>query len=258
MWLARACTLWLLSALPAAAMSGSLTVAVAVADDAPPLTYGAPDAPRGLYPALIAAAFADSGQPATLRALPWRRALALLDQGQAAVGGIYRIDRRDTRYDYSEPLFTEHLVLVTRRGHPVHLRALTDLAGQRIGVLAGWRYGGGFWRVRRDGRSMVNETGSDRQNFDMLRRGRLDAVLSLERVARPILRQPRYASLTLRLVPHGARPTYLAFSKNAHAGATLAAFNLGLRRLKQHGRYRQLVAEALSAPVPTDAVDRRP
>lgn len=249
--------LGLLSWQPGAAVSGPLTVAVAVANDAPPLMYGAPDAPGGLYPALIEAAFARGGLHVSLRALPWRRALASLDQGQVAVAGIYRVGRRDTRYDYSDPLFTEHLVLVTRRDHPLRVRALTDLVGLRIGVLSGRRYGGGFRQVRQDARSMVNETGSDRQNFDMLRLGRLDAVLSLERVARPLLRQPQYAGLTLSPVPQGERATYLAFRRGAHAGAELAAFNLGLRRLKQSGRYRELVAQTLSAPVPVAALDGR-
>lgn len=225
-------------------------VAIHVGSDNPPFMYGASDHAQGIYPALIRAAFAGSPYQPEIGAVPWRRALAELDLGRAGVGGLYRTAARRADYDFSAPLLTERIVLVTRTAHPLHFRGVGDLRGLRLCVRAGWKYSRAYGQARRAGAFQTSETGSDPQALRMLSLGRCDAALSLERTARPLLRQPEFAALHIEAVALSAQSTYLAFHKSAHAGALLQAFNQGLGRLRRSGRYRQLIREARSASAP--------
>lgn len=216
----------------------------------PPFMYGSSNQAEGLYPELIGAVFHQMGRPVSLAAKPWKRALGELDLGIAGVGGIYKTEDRLKKYDFSEPLFVERIVVYYNHDKAVNYRMLSDLYGKRVGILLGWSYGDKFDNARKAGKIIVEEVYADTQNFDKLVQGRVDAVLAIEQVGSSLMREPRNASVGKSLVFLAENPTHLAFNKQMHVEALLSAFNRALNEIKKNGTYTQIVDKMATASKP--------
>jgi polar amino acid transport system substrate-binding protein len=239
--------LGLLLALASAAVVAQDVVRVDVDDGNPPFMYASGGKAAGLYPALLRAVFEAMHMPLALDAKPWRRALSELDTGAAGVGGIYKTEVRALKYDYSEPLFVEQIVVCDNSRKPVGFKALPDLYGKRIGLLNGWSYGDTFDQVRKAGRLIGEEVRTDALNFAKLQLGRLDAVLIIKEAAAVLLKDGSYPEVQCAAEPLVQNPTYLAFHKSAHRQELLQAFDKALRTLKGDDmRYEQIVTASFA------------
>lgn len=221
-------------------------VAIEVDAANPPFMYGSVTSAKGLYPALIETIFAMNGTQVRLAAKPWKRALSDLEQGHAGVAGLYKNSERSKKYDFSQPLFTERIMVFYNRQRPVAYHNLTDLNGKHVGVLAGWSYGDAFDQARHSNHFMVSEANSDAQNMAKLAAGRLDVVLAIAETGQRQIRQGGMKLLTMAPQPMTENQTYLAFSKKAGASALLQAFDAGLQALKKTQLYSEIIKNELS------------
>jgi len=213
----------------------------------PPFMYGSASSAKGIYPALIETVFGMIGTPVSLSAKPWRRVLRNVDLGRAGVAGIYKNQQRSQKLDFSEPLFSERIMVFYNRQHPVKVQGLADLEGKHIGVLAGWSYGDAFDLARQDNHFTVSEANSDAQNMAKLAAGRLDLVLAVEETGSAQVNLAHSKQINMLPVPLFKNLTYLAFNKKVHATLLLQRFNAGLQELKETPQYNLIVKNALSA-----------
>lgn len=208
----------------------------------PPFMFGTPAQAEGLYPELIVAAFERMKRPVQVSAKPWKRALAELDIGIAAVAGIYKTDERVRKYDFSDPLFTERIAVYYNVTRPVHFKELQDLYGKRVGVLLGWSYGDAFDRARNEHKFVVEEVYSDSQNFDKLAQGRVDAVLAIEQVGAMQLRNIRFSAIERSPAVLVEKTTHLAIPRQMNTGGLLTEFNQAMQDLRKDGTYARILA----------------
>ncbi|MGC0153353.1 substrate-binding periplasmic protein [Chromobacterium vaccinii] len=234
-----------LAAPTRAADGDALTVAVDAGN--PPFMYAGHAGAAGLYPLLIRRVSERAGLRVALQPLAWRRALYQLNQGQAAVGGIYKNSSREKLYDFSQPLFTERIVVIYPRQRPLPFHALADLDRKRVGVMAGWSYGDDFDRARAAGRFSAYDGESDQQNLQRLERGYLDAALGVREAMDAILASGDYPGLAIASEPLVANPTFLALRKQPGNRAVLQRFNQALEAMRQDGSYAALVRGFFSA-----------
>ncbi len=234
--------LGLLSVAPRQVL-GQVTVQFDAAN--PPFMFQRGGAPAGLYPVLFAEAFRRAGVKATLRAVPWRRALAALDAGRAGVGGIYQNAERAAKYDFSPPFFQERIAIYFPAGKDAS-GTLEDLLGKRVGVLRGWSYGDAFDAAAAAGKLSREEVESDEQNLRKLAGGRLDAVLAIVesgdeqvRAAKLETRVKRLPGLLL------TNPVHLAFAKSADKKDVLAKFAAAIEAMKKDGSFDAIVKAEL-------------
>ncbi len=199
----------------------------------------------GLYPLLLKAAFERMGTPARIEAMPWSRALELIERGDSGVGGIYQNTERLAKYDFSAPIFVERLLLYARRERALAYQGLADLAGLRIGVIRGWSYGDAFDAARRQGRLQVEEVAGDAQNFSKLASGRVDVVVAVEQAGSAQLASGQFPTIAALPQPLAVNPTHLAFHKSANMKPLLARFDRAMDELRRSGQHERLVAEAL-------------
>ncbi len=210
----------------------------------PPFMYGIQGKAMGVYPRLIQAAFRHMDSPVLVEAKPWNRTLMEGEHGLAGVGGLYKNSERLTKFDYSDQLFVERLVVYFNMLKPVAFSGVEDLKGKRIGVIRGWSYGDDFDRMRKDGDFTVEAVASDEQNFRKLEAQRLDAVITI-REAGAVL-APKFKDLGCAPTPLALNPTFLAFAKSAYRAALLKQFNSALMQMQKSGEFQKIIAEEFS------------
>lgn len=226
------------------AQAGPPAVSVNVDEANPPFMYARDGQAAGVYPALLRAAFDHLKVPLALEAMPWKRALGEIDQGRSGVGGLYKTTERLQKYDYSEPLFVEKLVVYFHVKSPVSFTQLGDLDGKRVGVIRGWSYGDDFDRARKAGRFLVEEVGSDDQNFRKLDAMRIDVAIAINESGSTLLE--RYRNLAAAPTPLSQNPTFLAFAKTSGRTELLGRFDAVVREMRRTGEYQRLVAAELA------------
>lgn len=143
----------------------------------PPFMYVKNGKAAGLYPFLVQEVFRKMEIPVTIQPLPWKRAIKEADAGQAGIAGIYKNPEREKKYDYSQALFQEKLVIFVRKENLFSYQKIDDLKGKKIGVIRGWSYGEKFDTAREKGMFVVEEAKGDAQNFKKLLRNRIDCVI---------------------------------------------------------------------------------
>jgi polar amino acid transport system substrate-binding protein len=239
-------------AVPEAFSAQSASVSAVVVDvDAayPPFMSGSVSNARGLYPSIIETVFGMMGTPVYITAKPWKRCMNELDQGTAAVGGLYITRDRLKKYDFSDPLFTENIFVYFNKRKPVVFHSLHDLYGLNVGVRAGWSYGNDFDLARQQNRFAVFEANSDLQNFGKLAAGRLDVVLASPEAVHAQIQDVTLSQIEAASTPLARNAGYLAFNKKSGAAVMLRDFNQMLDELKQSLRYRKIISETLGAEV---------
>lgn len=237
--------LWAGAALLASACAAD---AVRINFDAeyPPFMSARDGQPSGVYPALIAAALALIQQPFSFEAKPWKRALLELDEGRAGVGGIYKNEARTAKYDFSDPILTEHVAVYFNKARPIAFKTLADLYGKRVGVLRGWSYGDAFDAARRNGSVTVEEVTNDKANFLKLEHGRLDAVLAVEEAGRSVIVAENLASVEQSKALLASNTAHLAFNRSAGQTDLLARFNKAIAEMKRDGTLDTIVHAELA------------
>jgi polar amino acid transport system substrate-binding protein len=184
---------------------------VMVGDDNAPFFYSVNDQAVGLYPTIVKALFRRIKQPVVIKAMSWKRALTALDAGEGAVAGIYKNRERLAKYDYTDQLYAEHIMIFVRKGDAFEFKGISSLAGKKVGVIRGWSYGDEFDQARKDAVLEAQGTKSDDQNLKKLARGRLDAVLALRESAELVLQTYRLSAQVVALPkPYLINPTYIA------------------------------------------------
>ena len=214
----------------------------------PPFMYGAGgETATGLYPAVIGAVFSAMGEPAEMKAVPWKRAIAAIDQGEAGVGGIYKNEERLKKYDYSDKLFDEVITVYTQKGKEFEFTGVDALAGKQVGVLRGWSYGDAFDAAAKAGQLTADEAERDEQNFAKLAGGRIDVLLAVRESGEANMAKPEIAAAVVALPsPLSSSPSFLAFNKSAGKTETLARFNAAMAKMKADGTFDKLVKSSLS------------
>jgi len=174
--------------------------------------------------------------------VPWRRVLAELKAGQADFSaGVHNTAERRQFLAYSQRYGNAvRYDFYTRRGSGLSVRGLADLAGRRVGLMAGAEYPSPL-QAAMSGRA---ERAADLHTLlRMLAAGRVDVVVGNELPARWLVQhQPYGPQLERQPYTHDTgTPTQMAFSRQRPGfEAALAAMNRGLGLLAKEQRWAAL------------------
>ena len=240
--------LLVLVCLPAPTSAEPVLVMVDAAN--PPFMFLTSDnKAAGIYPAIVTEAFARMGEPVLVSAVPWKRALALMERGDAGVAGIYKTLDRSDKFDFSDVLFVERVQVIVLANKAFPYSGMASLRGKRLGVLRGWSYGDEFDKAKAAGLFTVEEMDSDAQNLAKLKNDRLDAVLAIKESADASMSGFGGSSRAFTALepPLSETPTYLAFSKQMNKQELLKSFNQALASMHQDGTMRKIMSSVLAA-----------
>lgn len=188
--------------------------------------------------------------------LPWKRCLAMLEQGNAdGALDIFHSHDRDALLLYpSEPLSEVEFVLFYANGRPHPARTLDDLRGLTVGTSPGYLYGAPFSDASQFKREPAP---SHEANFGKLMLGRIDLLITDRRVGLHVLRQMGLEDkVTQAPLVVSRQQQFLAVRRGAGMDLLVQRFAAELKRFKQEPEYAALITkyggiDANTPPGPT-------
>lgn len=168
--------------------------------------------------------------------VPFARALALAERGQALAFGVSRTAQREALFEFSEPLFHNHVWMVARREQGLDYRTLDDLRNRTLCLTRGFSYGTAFDAARAAGLFRVEQSDADLAGrARMLLADRCDLVLGSHRSPNPWLFERRLressglaAALAVLPTPMLVEPVHLAVARGHPLAALLPRINAAL------------------------------
>jgi len=174
--------------------------------------------------------------------LPWKRCLAMIDQGLAdGILDIFYTEQRTHQLFFpSEPLSNVEFALFYATARPHQVSRLEDLRGLTVGTSPGYSYAPAF----NDSPLFIREPAPTHEaNFGKLQRGRIDLLITDRRVGRYLTKNlgldEQISELPLLV---SRQSQYLAVRRNAGMDLLMQRFDAELRRFKAEPAYAALNA----------------
>ncbi|MCY1412766.1 Bacterial extracellular solute-binding protein, family 3 [compost metagenome] len=208
----------------------------------PPYVYLENGKPKGLDYEATALVFQRLGIDVEWQFLPWKRCLAMLEQGQAdGALDIFQTPERDSQLFYpDEPLSEVEFVLFYANARPHSFQSLDDLKGLTVGTSAGYTYSEAF----RTSSTFKREPGpSHEANFGKLLKGRIDLFITDRRVGQHVIKNLGLENRISEIpVVISRQKQYLAVRRNVGMDLLAQRFAAELKRFKREPAYAQLSA----------------
>lgn len=183
--------------------------------------------------------------PYQIQLLPWKRAYTMAERSEGGVIGLSISDERLTLFDFSEPIFTEHIVLVVQKGREFAYQNITDLKDKLIGATIGTSYGTAYDEAVANGTLTIVGFNDTRSGLGMLQRERIDAILigssvDIRRLAQswPGLHPDAFTTLP---VPFKSDSKHMGIAKALKMGWFLEQFNQCLKNGHDTGIFAPII-----------------
>jgi ABC-type amino acid transport substrate-binding protein len=183
--------------------------------------------------------------PYEVQLLPWKRAYTMAERSEGGVIGLSISEERLTLFDFSEPIFTEHIVLVVQKGREFPYQSITDLKDKLIGATIGTSYGTAYDEAVANGTLTIVGFNDTRSGLGMLQRERIDAILlgssvDIRRLAQswPGLQPDAFTTLP---VPFKSDSKHMGIAKALKMGWFLEQFNQCLKNGHDTGIFAPIV-----------------
>jgi polar amino acid transport system substrate-binding protein len=183
--------------------------------------------------------------PYQIRLLPWMRAYTLAERGGGGVIGLSRSQEREALFDFSEPIFTERIVVLVKQGREFSYQGIEDLRDRLVGTSIGASYGTAFDQAVADGSLTIVGFNDVRNGLAMLQRERIDAILlgssvDVARLAQGS-RNLQGAQFSTLPVPFKTDSKYLGIAKSLKMGWFLQRFNQCLAQGHASGLFEPVI-----------------
>lgn len=183
--------------------------------------------------------------PHQIQLLPWKRAYTMAERSEGGVIGLSISDERLALFDFSEPIFTEHIVLVVHKGREFPYKNITDLKDKLIGATIGTSYGTAYDAAVANGTLTIVGFNDTRSGLGMLQRERIDAILlgssvDIRRLAQswPGLQPDVFTTLP---VPFKSDSKHMGIAKTLKMGWFLEQFNQCLKNGHDTGIFTPII-----------------
>lgn len=207
-------------------------------------------ADQGIALSIVRRAFELEGYQIEFTFLPWSRALAESRLGKWD-GTAYwgHKPEHDVSFILSDNVLTEQWVFVYRSELKFKWDRLTDLRPYRVALIKDYTYTPQIWSMADKGEFKSDKLANDLAALRMLLLKRVDVAPMERNVACDLLSRHFSATEAAQLAAH---PKLMTESFTTHmmmaralpgSTARIAAFNLGLKKLRASGEYNKLFAQ---------------
>ncbi len=209
-----------------------------------------------MFAQIVSLAFQREGYAVRYEQMPWRRALADMEQGLLDGSPGWSItEERAAKFLYSDPVLMARDALFFLKSRPVEFQADEQIKGRLLGATAGYFYGPLIQQYEAQNLIRVDRAPNDEASLRKLLLGRVDAVL-MNREAGLHLLATRFsieerAQVEVARRDISAKTSHLLMSR-AKTGVTgkLAAFNQGLAGLHHAGEIQRILGDRPAITLP--------
>jgi polar amino acid transport system substrate-binding protein len=207
---------------------------------------------NGLYTQLIREVYQEVGVSVEFGVFPWKRALLLAhtpDSAWQGSSGWTKTAEREEEFFYTNPMHHGCVMFFHKRKTAFDWTRPETINGLTIGVISGYRSNQLIQDMKDSGLGIkVDEVSEEKFGMRMLNAGRVDAFVSHKGVGKTILDQELNRidskSITWHPKPLYCDSYHLLFSKQKAGSEYLVQqFNLGLKTLRDNGRYQEIMGE---------------
>jgi polar amino acid transport system substrate-binding protein len=212
-----------------------------VGSDFPGITQSGSPHPYGLGIDVINAICQRQALPCTIELLPWLRAQAMLQNGQADVLiGTYRTRERARFMTFSRyPLYVDTLYWYRQARRPLQWNGdFASLAGLHLGVTHGWTLGQAYENAKPG--LDIDSANTLEQSMTKLQRQRLDLVASNERNARYTLARLGAVDILPIQPAIGQQGGCMGYGLHVLRDERLTRFEQGLSQAAESGELTRL------------------
>ncbi len=204
----------------------------------------------GIYSQIVTEAFGLAGIGVEFSFFPWKRAFLYGEKGGEWGGSMIwtRTPDREKAFYFSAPVAENCTYFFYRKNMAFNWHAHGDLKGILFGGTTGYASVERLRAIRASGVPLrIDLAGSDLQNFQKLKKGRVQVFPCDETVGLSLIRKHFSSetadSITYHPKPFFCKPLHVIFSRNNESSPRLSKqFDRGLSRLKESGRYDQLLS----------------
>lgn len=183
--------------------------------------------------------------PYQIRLAPWARAYRQAERAEGAVIGLSASQERLELFDFSDPIFTERIMLLVKMDRKFTYERIEDLKGRLIGVTTGTSYGTAYDEAVANGTLTIVGFNSIQSGLAMLQRERVDAILigSSVNIEGLVERSEelRGSVFTTLPVPFKTDSKHMGIAKSLKMGWFLDSFNQCLGRGQADGTFESIV-----------------
>jgi len=198
----------------------------------------------GLAVDIVVASLHAAGYAVELYVAQWPRVMALLDEGRVdAIFPAVKTTEREARYGFSEEFAypPNEFVAYGSVDRPLAWKGLESLDGLRVGIMRGFSFGPRWEAYAAKGRVIVVSYETLDQGFELLERGRLDAVLGYRLTYDYHLRASGALARFGAAPPFDESRSFLMARRDEVGRAALEAFDRGKRELRKSGAIQEIL-----------------
>ncbi|MCV2361527.1 MULTISPECIES: substrate-binding periplasmic protein [Roseateles] len=186
-----------------------------------------------------------------IQAVPWARLLLMAERGQALAFGVSRSASREQQFEFSQPVFDNHVWMVVRRDRSLNYRSLADLGARTLCVTRGISYGSAFEAAKQAALFRVEQVDGDlAARTRMLMAGRCDVMLTSHRSPQPwaveqVLRRESGHAAGIAVLPEPMQvdPVHFVAARGHELARVLPRLNAAMR--KEAEAMRALISSEL-------------
>lgn len=180
---------------------------------------------------------------------PWQRSYTLAEEGKFDGSVIWSENaKRQAAFEYTEPVLEERRVLFHLKGRSIDWNTIADLGKYKIGGTIGYEYSQEFQDAEKSGVINVDRIPEEGNNFKKLIAKRIDLFVATERVGYSLAKKVLDANQTAQIT-HADKPidvqrwSVIISNNSPNQAYFVEQFNLGLKKLKDSGRYDEIMKQ---------------
>lgn len=204
----------------------------------------------GLYSHIVSEAFKLERIQVIYGFFPWKRSYLLAKNGEDwAASVVWWADGKTEKdFFFAEPVGSTSFVFFHLKSFTFEWESMEDLKGLTIGGTFEYDYGGEFEAALTNKWIKLESVATDEQNYKKLLAGRIDIFPNDSVVGYAQIRNslpPDQAELLTHHPKKFAETTLslIISKKNKNADYFLEKFNSGLKKLKESGRFDQMIKD---------------
>ncbi|TIH16437.1 ABC transporter [Marinifilum sp. JC120] len=201
---------------------------------------------KGTSAQIIGRAFAAMGYELKILFMPWKRSMRMMETDSQVIGYFpeYYSSERDEKYIFSKSYGCSPVSLLERRKSPVNWSTVDDLAGLRLGFVAGYVNTSELDAAVANGTIKADFAPSDKSNIMKVIKGRIDGavvdpmVYSYLAVTDPEV-EKHSETVQIKARAFGVNELFVAFRKDEQGRFFARILNEGLIKIGIIGSCKQ-------------------